>query len=132
MLGCSQIKGVLPPRFAEGAAAVVARIEDGKWNTLEGDGDPAKPSFDGIRGAHLFGAVVDPQPVWRARRARAAQGARAHDTAGCQPVELVVLKLVVISGSHVPRTLAPMTPRLPTKCQGMFADARYHLSGISA
>ena len=70
MLGCSQIKGVLPPRFAEGAAAVVARIEDGKWNTLEGDGDPAKPSLDGIRGAHLFGAVVDPQPVWRARRAR--------------------------------------------------------------
>ena len=74
MLGCSQIKGVLPPRFAEGAAAVVARIEDGKWNTLEGDGDPAKSSLDGIRAAHRFGAVVDPQPVWRARRARAAQG----------------------------------------------------------
>jgi len=58
-----QIKGVLPPRVAEGAAAIVARIEDGKWNTLEGDGDPAKPSLDGIRAAHRFGAVVDPSGV---------------------------------------------------------------------
>jgi hypothetical protein len=58
-----QIKGVLPPRVAEGAAAIIARIEDGKWNTLEGDGDPAKPALDGIRAAHRFGAVVDPSGV---------------------------------------------------------------------
>ena len=51
------------PRRPEGAAAIVARIEDGKWNTLEGDGDHAKPSLDGIRAAHRFGAVVDPSGV---------------------------------------------------------------------
>jgi hypothetical protein len=58
-----QIKGVLPPRIADGAAAIIARVADSKWNTLEGDGDPAKPSMDGIRAAHRFGAVVDPSPV---------------------------------------------------------------------
>ena len=58
-----QIKGVLPPRIADGAAAIIARVADSKWNTLEGDGDPAKPSMDGIRAAHRFGAVVDPSAV---------------------------------------------------------------------
>lgn len=58
-----QIKGVLPPRIADGAAAILARIADSKWNTLEWDGDPGKPALDGIRAAHRFGAVVDPSDV---------------------------------------------------------------------
>ena len=58
-----QIKGVLPPRIADGAAAIVARVADSKWNTLEGDGDPAKPAFNVIPAAHRFGAVVDPSGV---------------------------------------------------------------------
>ena len=58
-----QIKGVLPSRIADGAAAIITRISDSKWNTLEGDGDASKPALDGIRSAHKFGAVVDPAGI---------------------------------------------------------------------